>query len=285
MKVAVRYQANFQYEEPVGLSPHIFRIFPRRDMVVQVDRSEFHTHASADVQQRQDLFDNLVAACFYPGPLDRLEFHLTLDLTLTPRNPFHFLLDSHAMELPFHYQAREAEVLAPYLAPRAVGIAWPGALQPPTSPRPTVDTLVALNRWLHENVAYERREEGDPLPVEQTLRESKGSCRDFAVLMAEILRAHGVAARLASGFLWEDGLPHEERRADNALHAWVEGYLPGAGWVGMDPTNGVFCDHHFLPTAIGLSPSDIAPITGHYFGKKTIASTLETTLSIGEAKS
>jgi len=282
MKIAVRYQAIFQYAEPAGFSPHIARIFPRRDLTVQVDRSEFRTHASADVQLRQDLFDNLVAACFYPEPLERLEFHLDLDLTLAPRNPFHFLLETHAMEVPFRYQPREAEVLAPFLAPRTADLSWPEALRAPSTPRPTVETLVALNSWLHENITYERREEGDPLPVEQTLREGKGSCRDFSVLLAEVLRAHGVAARLVSGFLWEAGVAEEERRADNALHAWVEGYLPGAGWVGMDPTNGVFCDHHFLPTAIGLAPADIAPITGHYYGKKTIASTLETTLSIGE---
>lgn len=284
MKIAIRYRANFHYQEPVGFSPHIARIFPRRDMAVQVDRSDFHTHPGADVQQRQDLFDNLVATCFYPEPLRELEFHLAMDLTLTPRNPFHFLLDSHAMEVPFRYSPREAEVLAPYLAARSNPVSWPAALQPLPAPKPTVERLVELNRWLHENIAYERREEGDPLPVEQTLGESKGSCRDFAVLQAEVLRLHGVAARLVSGFLWEDGVPNEERRADNALHAWVEGYLPGAGWVGMDPTNGVFCDHHFLPTAIGLAPSDIAPIAGHYYGEKTIASTLETTLSIGEAK-
>lgn len=284
MKIAVRYQAIFQYEEPAGFSPHIARIFPRRDMTVQVDRSEFRTHASADVQQRQDLFDNLVAACFYPDPLQRLEFHLALDLTIEPRNPFHFLLESHAMNVPFRYQPREAEVLAPYLAPRSSRIDWPAPLRPPAEPRPTVETLVALNRWLHENIAYERREEGDPLPVDVTLGERKGSCRDFSVVLAEVLRTHGVAARLVSGFLWEDEVPEAERRAENALHAWVEGYLPGAGWVGMDPTNGVFCDHHFLPTAIGLAPSDIAPIAGHYYGPKPIASTLETTLSIGEIK-
>jgi transglutaminase-like putative cysteine protease len=284
MKIAVRYQAIFQYEEPAGFSPHIARIFPRRDMTVQVDRSEFRTHASADVQLRQDLFDNLVAACFYPEPLERLEFHLALDLTIEPRNPFHFILESHAMNVPFRYQPREAEVLAPYLAPRSHGIDWPDPLRPPTEARPTVETLVALNLWLHNNITYERREEGDPLPVEETLGNRKGSCRDFAVVLAEALRSHGVAARLVSGFLWEDEVPEAERRAENALHAWVEGYLPGAGWVGMDPTNGVFCDHHFLPTAIGLAPSDIAPITGHYYGQKTIASTLETTLSIGEIK-
>jgi Transglutaminase-like enzymes, putative cysteine proteases len=282
MKIAVRYEAVFQYEEPAGFSPHVVRIFPRRDLKVQVDRADFRTHAGADVQHRQDLFDNLVASCFYPEPLRRLDFHLALDLTIAPRNPFHFLLDTHALEMPFRYRPREAEVLAPYLKPRETGMVWPDALRPASRPRPTVETLVSLNLWLHKNIAYERREEGDPLPPAETLRGGKGSCRDFAVLFAEALRAYGVAARLVSGFLWEDAVPEEDRRAVNALHAWVEGYLPGAGWVGMDPTNGVFCDHHFLPTAIGLTPADIAPITGHYYGQKPIASTLKTTLSIGE---
>ncbi len=284
MNVEIRYRAIYQYEEAASFSPHIARLFPRRDMSVQLNRAEFATHASADVQHRQDLFDNLVATCFYPEPFDRLEFHLALDLTLAPRNPFHFLLDSHAMDLPFVYQPRETEVLTPSLMRRSPDFALPAALAPQGLPRPTVETLVGLTQWLHTNIAYERREEGDPLPVEQTLREQKGSCRDFSVVLAEVLRIHGIASRLVSGFLWEDGVPEDERRADNAMHAWVEGYLPVAGWVGMDPTNGVFCDHHFLPTAIGLTPADISPISGHYYGKKTIASTLETTLSILEHK-
>lgn len=285
MNIAIRYHAAFQYAEPAGFSPHVARLFPRRDMSVQVRRAEFSTHATADVQHRQDLFDNLVATCFYPEMLDRLEFHLALDLTLAPRNPFHFLLDSRAMELPFSYDPQETEVLSPFLTRREPGAPLPGPLQPRSAARPTVETLVALNQWLHLNITYERREEGDPLPVEQTLGEQKGSCRDFAVAFAEVLRAHSVAARLVSGFLWEGGVAEEERRAENSLHAWVEGYLPGAGWVGMDPTNGVFCDHHFLPTAIGLTPADIAPVTGHYYGQKTIASTLATTLTIEEDKS
>ncbi|HEY5792600.1 MAG TPA: transglutaminase family protein [Chthoniobacterales bacterium] len=188
------------------------------------------------------------------------------------------------MELPFQYPPREAEVVAPCLKRRSPDCIFPDPLRP-EGKRPTVESLVALNSWLHENIAYERREEGDPLPVEETLAKAKGSCRDFSVLMAEVLRFHGVAARLVSGFLWEGAVEERERRAENALHAWVEAYLPGAGWIGMDPTNGVFCDHHFLPTAIGLAPSDIAPITGHYYGNKTIASTLETKLTIGENKS
>lgn len=280
MKIAIRYHAAFRYAEPVGFSPHTVRLFPRRDMTVRVDRAVLSTHPGADVQHRQDLFDNLVATCFYPDPLDCLEFHLALDLALTPRNPFHFLLANHALEMPFTYRPREAEVLAPYRTPRSSGPPLPEPLRPSPQPRPTVTTLVALNLWLHQHIAYERRENGDPLPVEATFARRKGSCRDFAVALAEVLRAHGIAARLVSGFLWEPGVPLEDRRAGNALHAWVEGYLPGAGWVGMDPTNGVFCDHHFLPTAIGLAPEDIAPITGTYFGKA--AGTLTATLTIEE---
>lgn len=285
MKITIHYQAVFRYSESASFSPHIARLFPRRDMAVRVDRLEFRTHATADVQHRQDIFDNLVASCFFPEPLDELAFNLLLELELVPRNPFHFLLDSRAMELPFKYNESEAEVLAPCLRHRFADISLPGAICPAAHRRPTVEFLVEINQWLHHNIAYERREEGDPLPPQVTLTEGKGSCRDFAVVLAEVLRRHGVAARLVSGFLWESEAPEEARRAENALHAWVEGYLPGAGWVGMDPTNGVFCDHHFLPTAIGLTPADIAPIAGHYYGEKAIASTLETKLSIEEEKS
>ncbi len=282
MKIAIRYQATFQYAETASFSPHLARLFPRRDMGVTVQKAEFSTHHSADVQNRQDLYDNLIARCFFPDPLACLDFRLALDLTLTPKNPFHFLLDSHALELPFSYLPREAEVLAPYAARRTTNLTLPEPIRPSPTPRPTVDALITYNSWLHENITYERRDEGDPMDPAETLSLGRGSCRDYAVLMAEVLRAHGVAARLASGYLWEGQIEEKDRRAENALHAWVEAYLPGAGWVGFDPTNGVLCDHHYLPTAIGLAPDDIAPILGTYYGKKAIASTLETALTIEE---
>ena len=146
--------------------------------------------------------------------------------------------------------------------------------------QPTVEALVAMNSWLHENIGYERREEGDAFAPKDTLDRQQGSCRDFAVLLAEVLRSHGLAARLASGYLWEDDPGSGPEHAENAFHAWVETYLPGAGWVGLDPTNGIFCEHHFLATAVGLSASDIAPIAGHYYGRETISSTLTTGLTI-----
>jgi transglutaminase-like putative cysteine protease len=282
MKLGIRYQADFHYAEEASFSLHVARLFPRRDHGIEVRRTVFSSAPSADIQFRQDLFDNLVANCFFPEPLAHLPFVLELDLEVTERNPFHFLLAPHALELPFAYTGREAEVLAPAIQPRGAPFSLPTALTLPATPQPTVDVLVAMNSWVHENITYERREEGDPREPGETLNVGTASCRDFAVLFAEVLRHQGLAVRLASGFLWEDEVPAADRRAENALHAWLEIYLPGAGWVGFDPTNGVLCDHHAITTAIGLTPEDITPIEGRYFGKRHIASTLETSLRISE---
>lgn len=284
MKIAIRYSALYQYEEPASFSPHLARIFPRQDLCVNVDRTGFHTNQGADVQYRQDLFGSIVARCFYPEKEDRLDYQLELDLNVQPKNAFHFLVDSHAIEMPFTYQPQEAAALAPYLNIQNLPGPLPGVLQRPDKPRPTVDALIAMNEWLFKNIAYEVRDEGDPFPPEKTLRELHGSCRDYAAVLVDVLRLHGVATRLVSGFLWADDTADSPSRAENAMHAWIEAFIPGAGWLGMDPTNGVFCDHHYLATAVGLTPADISPISGSYFGNKSIGHTLTTDLTVKEIK-
>ena len=281
MRLAIRYEAGYAYEEPASLSPHLARIFPRTDLFVKVENTVFTTHESADVQWRRDLFDNLVAYCFFPDPVKELPFRLELDLEVRERNPFHFLLDSRGLQIPCDYSGHERNLLAPFLRHGD-----PFALPPPLAPdasRPTVETLVALTRWVHENLEYERRDDGEPFPPAVTLRRGKGSCRDFGPLFAEVLRLNGVAARLASGFVWEGDKAPGDRRAESALHAWVEAFLPGAGWIGLDPTNGVFCDHHFVTTAVGLNHSDISPVAGTYFGDHPIANELAAKLEVRKA--
>lgn len=279
MKLAVRYVADYEYAEKASFSPHLARLFPRPDLALVIERSAFHTDEQATVQYRQDLFDNLVANCFYPEKLELLPFRLELDLEIREKNPFEFLLDSHAIDLPFQYKPQEAQVLAPFLIPSPEKLSLPEVLQP-TKASPTVEAVTAMNEWLFKNIRYERRDEGDPFPPEQTLTQQYGSCRDYAVLLAEVLRRNGIASRLVSGYLWEDDSEDSPKHAENAFHAWVDAYLPGGGWIGFDPTNGVLCDHYRIATAVGLTPPDIAPILGHYYGKKTIASTLKTNLTI-----
>lgn len=280
MRLTIRYEAVYSYEEHASLSPHLARIFPRADLFVKVEKTAFATDPSGDVQWRRDLFDNLIAYCFFPEPVKDLPFRLKLDLDVQERNPFHFLVDSRGLNIPCDYSDHERNLLAAFLAP-GPRFSLPAPLAPDAA-RPTVETLVNLTHWIHENLEYERRDEGEPFSPAETLQRGKGSCRDFGPFFAEVLRQNGVAARLASGFVWEGDKAGEDRRAESAMHAWVEAYLPGAGWIGMDPTNGAFCDHHFVTTAVGLRPADISPVGGTYYGNKHIASTLVTKLEIAK---
>lgn len=278
MKVEIQFQTQYSYDEPVSFSIHLFRLFPKLGRHLSVSHAAFSTNLDARVSYRRDLFDNEIASAFYPEKSALLAANLQLRLEVAERNAFDFLLESHAFELPFVYKPEEMHVLAPF-CDRSARLELP-FWKAPTKPRQTVEALTELNFALHENIAYERREEGPPRAPHETLALGRGSCRDYAVLLAEALRQLGLAARLASGYLCEFG--EEERRAEGALHAWTEAYLPGAGWVGFDPTNGILCNHNHITAAVGLTPADIAPILGRYFHPTHVPSQMATSLHIHE---
>jgi transglutaminase-like putative cysteine protease len=273
MKIRIHWNTTYRYETEVSFSPHVFRLFPRPDQFVTVGGVDFSTSPDADVQQRKDIFDNNVAACFYPRPGRELAAQLDMELELREKNAFHFLLESHALEFPFDYKLSELRLLAPYLDGGVVSLPF---WQPERGP--TVPALVAMNDAIFKNIKYERRDEGPARKPSETLALGVGACRDYAVLLAAALRANGVAARLASGYLCE--FDAREKRAEGSLHAWTEAYLPGAGWVGMDPTNGVFCGESHITAAVGCGPEDIAPVSGSYFGDRVVASNMEATLEM-----
>jgi transglutaminase-like putative cysteine protease len=276
MKLKITKETLYTYEDLVSLSPHTLRIYPRVDLHFKVDQFHLQTNSDAQIQYRRDLHDNLVAYCFYPNTSNRLGFRTTIELSVKEKNPFQFLLDSHGLKIPCHYKDKELAVLAPYIT-MAENAKLPSPLAP-SIPRPTVETLVNINSWIFENIAYERRESSHRHTAAEILKRGSGSCRDFSTLLAETLRQNGLATRLASGFVWEGDKPKEEKKASSSMHAWVETYLPGAGWIGMDPTNGVLCDHHFVTTAVGRTESDIAPVNGSYYSNKPVTSSLVTRL-------
>lgn len=276
MKIEIRYAADYRYAERVSLSPHIFRVIPKVDRYLKVRSFDFKTNRSAVINWRRDIFDNEIASVFYPDRSQLLRVRFRLKLEIERKNAFGFLLESRALDLPFSYDANERRVLAPYLSaepPPSLGF-W----KPPKSPRSTVETLVELNAALNENLEYERREEGAARSTSETLALGRGACRDFTVVLIDTLRGLGLAARFASGYLCEFG--REEKKAEGSLHAWVETYLPGAGWIGLDPTNGTFCDHHHLTAAVGVTPGDIAPIDGSYFHSKPVPHEMTASLTI-----
>lgn len=279
MHVKVTYRARYAYDEAVSFSQHTVRLFPRQDQDIQVESFNFRTNEGADAQYRRDVFDNAIINLFYPQASSELVFEVGMRLMVRPKNPFHFLLAPEALQFPFNYAPSKRKLLAPFTAKPASRRGVPDLpfWTPPSAdrPAPTVETLVSLNRAISEHIDYERRETGEPRDPQQTLAAGVGACRDLAVLFAAVVRSLGLACRLVSGYLCEFDLDPTERRAEAALHAWNEVYLPGAGWVGFDPTHGVLCDHNFISTAVGIDPSDVAPISGQYFADHQVASRLD----------
>ena len=288
MRVRLEHRTRYDYEKPVSFSPHFVRLFPRTEPGRLVQRIEFTTNASATVQFRRDLFDNNFARCFYPDKETFLFHDLITEIELQELNPFDFLLDFDAADYPFTYDATTAARLAPYLTPPPAESGQVGgpALLPlpfwekPATPTPTVTVLGGLMDAIHTHIRYERRDEGAAHPPAETLRLGHGSCRDFGVLLANVLRELGLAARLASGYLCEFGTETGDRRADGAMHLWTEVYLPGAGWTGLDATNGIFCNHNFITTAVGLTSAEVTPISGRYFSNEVVPSHMTASLTL-----
>jgi hypothetical protein len=266
MRIKVKNRWDWHYESPVSFSPHIFRLFPKVDRFVNVLDAKFTTNKEADVQYRRDLFDNEIAYCFYPEKGKELTTTLVMELELQERNPFHFLLESHALDFPFQYKPYEAYVLSPFLKTQSPNASESLPFWQPVK-KPLISALVELNESIRKNIKYERRDEGEARDPAETLALGIGSCRDYSWILADTLRANGVAARLASGYFCEFG--EAEKWAEGALHAWVEAYLPGAGWLGMDPTNGTLTTENHITAAVGLLPADIAPQSGSYYYKET----------------
>ena len=276
MKVEIRYACTYAYADSVSFSPHLFRLIPKVDRYLKVRQFEFATNQDAVINWRRDLFDNEVASCFYPNAGKDLTVNLQIDIDVDEKNAFGFLLDTRALHLPFVYDEAEFRILAPYL--QTNGSTPLPFWQAPRQPVPTLETLIALNEAIHRNIRYERREEGDARSSAETIALGSGSCRDIAMLLVDSLRGMALAARHASGYLCEFG--DGEKRAEGALHAWVDVFLPGAGWVGMDPTNGTFCDHHHLTAAVGLTTADISPVVGTYYANSPVPHEMNAQLQI-----
>ena len=289
LRLRIDHRSRYEYERPVSLSPHFVRLFPRTEPGRLVQKVEFATNAKALVQYRRDLYDNNFARCYYPEHEADLFFDYALEIELHEQNPFDFLLDYDASQYPFSYKPDDRVRLAPFLdfsEAAHFGTDVGAKLlplpfwTPPGEPVSTVSMLVSLLEAMHKNLGYERREEGAARSPVETLRVGSGACRDIAVLLGAVLRELGLAARLASGYLCEFGQDASHRRAEGAMHLWTDVYLPGAGWTGLDATNGIFCNHNFITTAVGLTTAEITPISGRYFADVVVTNKMSATIEL-----
>lgn len=271
IRVALNHYTRYRYDRPVSLSPHVVRLRPaphsRTPIRAYSLRIEPPTHF---INWQQDPFGNYLARLVFPEKT--VEFSVEVDLVadLTVINPFDFFLEEYAETVPFDYRPALAEELAPYLNIREQGPRlrqWLSGVD--SGPCATMDFLVALNQRLQGEIEYSIRMEPGVQSCEETLARGIGSCRDSAWLLCQVLRHLGFASRFVSGYLVQlvadvralDG-PSGPEQDFTDLHAWTEVYLPGAGWVGLDPTSGLLASEGHIPLACSPDPTNAAPITG-----------------------
>jgi uncharacterized protein (DUF2126 family)/transglutaminase-like putative cysteine protease len=286
--VSIEHHTAYRFDRAVELGPHEVRLRPAPHTRTTVEAYTLNvTPAGYALTWRQDAFGNHVARVTYPkgGAATALDFEVGLVATLQAGNPFDFFVEPGAERWPFEYDAETRADLAPFLS----GANGDPGSDPATAPLlhrrieligsepvPTVELLVELNAALCDAVEYTTREEAGVQTPEETLRLNRGSCRDSAWLLVTMLRGLGIAARFTSGYLVQLGSsPDESDTVD--LHAWAEAYIPGAGWIGMDPTSGLLTGEGHIPLAIAPRPSGAAPVIGSH---SDASPTLTHTMSI-----
>jgi uncharacterized protein (DUF2126 family) len=269
--VALNHVTHYRYDRRVNLSPQVVRLRPaphcRTHIVSYSLRVEPAQHF---INWQQDPFANHLARLVFPEPTT--EFKVTVDLVaeMAVYNPFDFFLEPEAEQYPFDYASDVARDLVPYLAKSPLTPKFRSFVDSVAREKQrTIDFLVGLNQRLQHEIGYEIRMEPGVQTPEETLVRANGSCRDTGWLMVQTLRHLGLAARFVSGYLIQlkpdvkslDG-PSGAEVDFTDLHAWCEVYLPGAGWVGLDPTSGLLAGEGHIPVACTPEPSSAAPVSG-----------------------
>jgi transglutaminase-like putative cysteine protease len=271
IRIAIQHKTIYSYDRFVGISPHIFRLRPAIHSRTAIESYSFKVEPKEHfINWQQDPFGNYQARVVFPEKANELKIEVEVIANLVSINPFDFFVEEYAENFPFKYHEHLTKELIPYLEITERGpllMAWLKTVD--TSKKTINDFLVYLNQKVNKDINYSIRMEAGVQTPEETLGKALGSCRDTSWLFVQILRHLGLAARFVSGYLVQ--LTSDEKSLDGPngpekdftdLHAWVEVYIPGAGWIGLDATSGLFAGEGHIPLACTPDYASAAPVVG-----------------------
>jgi transglutaminase-like putative cysteine protease len=270
--LTVRHVTTYRYKQPVAFGEHRMMLRPRDSY----DQKLLETRLSIvpdplDIRWVHDVFGNCVAIARFAGRAQELRFESVIRLDHSPSNAPDFQIEDYARRYPFTYGSDDMPDLLrsierQYLDPEHEVDRWARQFLRQDGRTETTELLAAMTYAIKQNLTYVSRDESGIQDPVRTLRLGSGSCRDFAVLMMEAVRSLGLAAHFVSGYLYVPENRHRTRVGGGATHAWLPVYLPGAGWVEFDPTNGIVGSHDLIRVAVVRDPRQAVPVSGTWTG-------------------
>ena len=281
--LTIHHKTEYRYTRPVAFGEHRIMLRPRDGHDLRVTSCELDI-APKPMRLRwiHDVFGNSVAIATFDERADTLTFNCTVTVDHNPADEFALTPDDNAYFYPFLYDSEEFPDLRQFVTPQCSDpggelSAWARGFLDAEAPTPTFKILSGMTHGIRDLLTYRKRHErGTQHPLD-TLQTGSGTCRDYALLMIEALRRLGIAARFVSGYLYTGDRAH---RGGGSTHAWVQVYLPDAGWIELDPTNGIVGTRDLIRVAVARDAVQALPLHGTYLGSADAFDEMEVNVSV-----
>jgi transglutaminase-like putative cysteine protease len=284
--LTVRHVTLYRYAEPVRLGEHRMMFRPRESHDLRLVRTRLSILPQpAHLRWLHDVFDNSLAVASFAGEATELRFESVVTLEHSAPALPDYRLETGARDFPFSYAPEDEPDLVRARERRDPDLTvdrWAARLLPPHGSVGTMDLLRTMTLRIREQLVYSHRYERGVQSPAETLSRGRGTCRDFAWLMIDAVRALGLAARFVSGYIFVPGENGSAAVGGGATHAWLQVYLPGAGWVDFDPTNSIIGNRNLIRVAVAWDPGRVLPLWGTFIGRPGAALGMEVSVSVTE---